>query len=230
MARFYFSSSYGGVSSSNFSSLNLADHVGDRAEDVARNREIVRGLLGLRSLHFMNQVHGSAYEVITESSRSTPTCDALITSERSIGLAVMTADCIPVLIDGGNSVAAVHVGRRGLQGGVITETVRAMQALGSVEFKAILGPAICGKCYEVDQEMFEEISTQLPATSTPITPMTPSRSSKSHTLDLPAGAVEELSTLGISAKIHHICTLENVDFFSYRRSSVTGRIAGVISL
>ncbi len=221
MARFYFSSIYGGVSTEAYAALNLGDHVGDSPIHVSENRDVLARQLGLKSISFMNQVHGSAVVQVDSTTKQIPTCDAIVTTEKSLGLAVLTADCIPLLIDGENCIAAIHVGRRGLVSGVITESIAVLKNLGATRFKAVLGPSICGKCYEVDLTMYDEISSQLPSTST---------SREVHSLDLPSGAIDELTKLGVATKVHHICTMESPDYFSYRRSGIAGRMAGVISL
>jgi YfiH family protein len=181
----------------------------------------VKSLLGLSQLNFMNQVHGVEIVEVGAGSFDVPTCDALITTERGVGLAVLTADGIPLLINGGSVIAAVHVGRKGLIGGIISKTVSRMRDLGASSFVANLGPAICSQCYEVTPDMYSEITLSHPATAT---------HPALHSLDLPGGAKAELLDLGATICTHEVCTRENLDYFSYRRENITGRIAGVISL
>jgi len=221
MARTFFSSIHGGESTTPFATLNLGDHVGDVQEAVDRNRQRVRELLGLRELIFMNQVHGCEVVEIGDEIDAVPTCDALVTRRKGVGLAVLTADCIPLLIDGGEVVAAVHVGRKGLITGVISETIKLMRQLGARSFEAKVGPSICGDCYEVSPEMYREISAAFPATAT---------DASRHCLNLGSGAVAQLQEQGVRVNALDICTLESQDFFSYRRDEITGRMAGIISL
>ena len=221
MARTFFTSVHGGYSAKPFASLNLGDQVGDNQTTVKRNRQQVQDFLGLKKLIFMNQVHGSEVIEVVNDCETIPTCDALITRNKGVGLAVLTADCIPLLIDGGDVVAAVHVGRKGLIAGVISETIKRMQQSGALSFEAKLGPSICGDCYEVSPEMYREVSQDFPATST---------DENRHCLDLGSGAIAQLQELGVRASTLDICTLESQDYFSYRRDGVTGRIAGIISL
>jgi polyphenol oxidase len=107
-----FTNRHGGVSQGVYSSLNLGDHVGDDAADVLRNREVVSAIHG--PVQFMNQVHGNRIAIIEEITDEAPTADALVTGIPGITLAVMVADCIPLLLTSKEAVAAVHVGRRGL--------------------------------------------------------------------------------------------------------------------
>jgi len=100
-----------GASLAPYESLNLAQHVGDDAQTVARNRELLRKITG--PVQFMNQVHGDDV-VEVKTLIDDPTCDALITTVPGIALAVMVADCIPLLLSSSGVVGAVHVGRRGL--------------------------------------------------------------------------------------------------------------------
>ena len=122
--------------------------MGDSAETVARNRELLSKITG--PIQFMNQVHGD--EVVeVKSIGDDPTCDALITRAPGIALAVMVADCIPLLLSASTVIGAVHVGRRGLMNSVAVKAVDAMRNLGADQIHAQLGPSICGRCYEVPQ-------------------------------------------------------------------------------
>jgi len=107
-----FTNRHGGVSQGVYSSLNLGDHVGDIAADVSRNRGVLTALHG--PMQFMDQVHGNRVAVIEKVTDLAPTADALVTGISGITLAVMVADCIPLLLTSKQAVSAVHVGRRGL--------------------------------------------------------------------------------------------------------------------
>ena len=154
----FFTDRLGGYSQGDFSSLNLALHVDDDPSLVIRNREVISDQFG--PTMYMNQVHGNVVEEVTNANQSTPTCDALVTTVPGITLAVMTADCIPLLLSSENVVAAVHVGRRGLVNGVARITVEKMRELGAGAITGKLGPSICGTCYEVDQKTFDEVIDQ----------------------------------------------------------------------
>ena len=209
-----------GASLAPYESLNLAQHVGDSAETVARNRELLSKITG--PIQFMNQVHGD--EVVeVKSIGDDPTCDALITRAPGIALAVMVADCIPLLLSASTVIGAVHVGRRGLMNSVAVKAVDAMRKLGADQIHAQLGPSICGRCYEVPQELADEVVAKHPAASSLTNNLTPA-------LDLPRALIADLVASGVTYEASTICTLENDEYFSYRRHNITGRNAGVVWL
>lgn len=217
-----FTDRHGGNSQGLYSSLNLGDHVGDDPTDVARNRESIEALHG--PVQFMSQVHGDRIAIIEAKSEQAPTADALVTGIPGITLAVMVADCIPLILTSREVVAAVHVGRRGLINQVANKTIEVMREMGGSEISATIGPAICGSCYEVSQDVHQEVVS--------LYPLADSRtSSGSLALDLPralAGALES-SGVTINPMIGR-CTVEDKDLFSYRRDGVTGRQAGLVRL
>ena len=137
-----FTNRHGGVSQGVYSSLNLGDHVGDDVADVLRNREAVSAIHG--PVQFMSQVHGNRIAIIEEITDEAPTADALVTGIPGITLAVMVADCIPLLLTSKEAVAAVHVGRRGLVNSVAIKTIELMREMGAQDISATIGPAICG--------------------------------------------------------------------------------------
>ena len=194
--------------------------MGDSAETVARNRELVSKITG--PIQFMNQVHGDEVAEV-KSIGEDPTCDALITRAPGIALAVMVADCIPLLLSSSTVIGAVHVGRRGLMNSVAVKAVDAMRKLGADQIHAQLGPSICGRCYEVPQELADEVVAQHPAASSLTNNLTPA-------LDLPRALIADLVASGVTYEASAICTLENDEYFSYRRHNITGRNAGVVWL
>ncbi len=216
-----FTNRIGGVSHSPYAENNLALHVGDLAYAVDKNRAHLAELLG--PVQYMNQFHGDTVAVVDGISIHEPNADALVTAESGITLGVLIADCIPLLLwdEVEHVIAAVHVGRRGLLNGIATKTVTVMNSLGAERIQALLGPSICGKCYEVSHEIYDEVVS--------VYPLARSTTSKGTTsLDLPAALVGELTALGLKVSRVPNCTLENQNFFSYRRDGVTGRQAGLI--
>jgi len=212
----------GGVSQGAFASFNLGDHVNDAPSDVQANREILQSKYG--AVQFMNQVHGSRIAIIESVTDEVPTADALVTGISGITLAVMVADCIPLLLISPEAVAAVHVGRRGLVNGVAIRTIDLMREMGATQIRAELGPAICGSCYEVSPEVADEVLSLHPLALAQTPAGTPS-------LDLPKALKASLSSAGISEIMDsQICTVESPDHFSYRRDGVTGRQVGLVSL
>ncbi len=200
-----------------YDSLNFGFHVGDDPAAVAANR----ALLG--TTQFMNQVHGNDVVVIDQVLEHEPTCDALITTTAGVSLAVMVADCIPLLLISEKAVAAVHVGRAGLVNKVAIKTLEQMRVLGAIDIHAILGPSICGRCYEVPLQMQQEVVATHPASLSITSKGTPA-------LDLPAGLIAELIAQGLTYEASPICTQEDPLYYSHRRDNPTGRFAGVVSL
>ena len=180
-----------------------------------------RGKLG--NIQFMNQVHGNEVVVIDQLLDQDPTCDALITSTHGISLAVMVADCIPLLLVSKSVVAAVHVGRAGLLNKVAMRALQSMKNLGAKDIHAVLGPSICGKCYEVPAQLQQEVISQHPHAFSTTRHNTPA-------LDLPAALIADLVTEGITYEASLICTMEDQLYYSHRRENPTGRFAGVVSL
>jgi YfiH family protein len=204
---------------------NLALHVGDDAGAVHRRRARLEHAAGVapRRFQYMNQVHGNEVSLVVEPAPPAPTADALV----SLGqpLAVMVADCIPLVLVGdgasGPVLAAVHAGRPGLFSGVIPAAVEEMRASGATDIRAWLGPSVCGSCYEVPAELRDEVAAVLPSTRSTTSWGTPA-------LDLPAGAASQLHALGVPIEYRGPCTLENESLFSYRRDSRSGRFAGLV--
>ena len=219
--KYRFTNRTGGASTGAFASANLGFHVGDNPDHVAENR--ARLVRDFGPVAFMKQVHGDRVAVVEDISDVDPTADALVTGIQGITLAVQVADCIPLLLHSPQAVAAVHVGRKGLVNGVALAALEVMREMGSSEITAIIGPSICGPCYEVSQEIHDEVVALHPA-AVAVTPQgTPA-------LDLPAALRAVLESAGIPILDESRCTLENTDLYSYRRDGITGRQAGIISL
>jgi polyphenol oxidase len=135
----------------------------------------------------------------------------------------MVADCIPLLLTSSTVVGAVHVGRRGLMNSVAIKALEAMRKLGAGQIHAQLGASICGRCYEVPQELADEVIAKHPVASSLTNNLTPA-------LDLPRALIADLLAMGVTYEASPICTLENDEYFSYRRHNITGRNAGVVWL
>jgi YfiH family protein len=200
-----------------YESLNFGFHVGDEIAAVTSNR------LTLGNAQFMNQVHGNEVVVINHVLEQEPTCDAMITTTAGVSLVVMVADCIPLLLISKEAVAAVHVGRAGLINKVAIKALKEMRELGALDIHAILGPSICGKCYEVPEKMQLDVVADHPEALSTTRNGTPA-------LDLPAALIADLVAQGLSYEASPICTMEDPLYYSYRRDNRTGRFAGVVSL
>ena len=217
----FFTDRSGGSSVAPYESFNLALHVGDNPLVVAENRAKLSRSFG--DVQFMNQIHGDSFTVIDKVSEIDPTCDALITMTPGLPIAVLVADCIPLLLSSSTVVAAVHVGRKGLVNSIAGKVVREMRRLGASSIHAQLGPSICGRCYEVSAEMADEVLRYHPAAFEPTRESNPG-------LDLPKALIADLMVESITYEASTICTLEDRLHFSYRREKITGRSAGVIWL
>ena len=210
---------------------NLALHVGDDPERVAANRIALAQSLGIsyQQLFFMNQVHGTTIVEIDKSVApgSIFECDGLITQLPDVGLAVLVADCAPLLLMGSRKVAAIHVGWRGLFGGIVEKAVALMDG---ESFTALIGPTICGNCYEISDDLAERAQSQgfVVGHSTRSTFNNEDRS----TLDIPRSILSIINGLVPDqvkeATWNGVCTFESHEHFSYRREQVTGRQAGVV--
>lgn len=218
---YFFTDRHGGLSHGDFASFNLANHVGDNPESVVANRKLLSDRVG--PVAFMSQVHGDTIVEVREPLIKTPTADALVTDNPNLALAVMVADCIPLLLRSAKLVAAVHVGRAGLLNSIALKTVSRMRELGADSISAIVGPSICGTCYEVPEELHDLVSE--------VHPIASSRTSKgTFALDLPAALKVALETVEVAVESKEICTFEDENYFSYRRNRVTGRQVGLIKL
>lgn len=214
---------------------NVGLHVGDDPDEVRRRRHALERDLGVAdgALVFLEQVHGVAVaDADGLDPGQTPTADAAV-SATGRAMAVMVADCVPVLLVGTNPqrpelcvTAVAHAGRKGLLGGILQATVAAMRDRGAGDLQALVGPCVCGGCYEVPAAMAAESEALLPGVQAQTTWGTPS-------LDLPHAAVALLASMGVAATRAEAaggsaCTLENETLSSHRRDPASGRIAGVI--
>nr|WP_106968933.1 peptidoglycan editing factor PgeF [Streptomyces monomycini] len=232
-AHFASTDRWGGVSAAPYAELNLGGAVGDDPGAVRTNRERAAKALGLdpASVVWMNQVHGRDVAVVDGPWRDgseIPCVDAVVTARRGLALAVLTADCTPVLLADpvAGVTGAAHAGRPGLVAGVVPATVEAMTALGADPSRIVArtGPAVCGRCYEVPEAMRAEVAAVVPEAWATTSWGTPA-------VDMAAGVRAQLAACGVQMGEHsHICTLESADHFSYRRDRVTGRLASYVWL
>ena len=221
----------GGRSRSPYDSFNLGDHVGDDPADVAANRSRAARELGVPEdrLVWMQQVHGTGVAVVDgPQGGPVPGTDALVTATRGLVLCVLVADCVPVLLADHETgvVAAVHAGREGVRQGVLPAALSAMASLGARarHVTALLGPAVCGACYEVPEQMQADVARAAPSAAVRTRAGTPG-------LDLRAGVEEILRRAGIPEVVQDPrCTVEDPQLFSHRRDGVTGRQAGIVWL
>jgi len=230
----------GGVSAPPYDSLNLSAGSGDSEDAVARNRGLVAAACGLAParIAWMRQVHGADVGRVGDPAAPGPgraaapgpaqARDASFTSVRGLALGVLSADCPGVLLADPEAglIGAAHSGRPGTALGVVPALVRAMAGAGAdpARMRAIIGPGICGGCYEVPGEMRDEIAAAVPGSSCVTRAGTPG-------LDLRSGLAAQLAAAGVrQVRIDARCTAEDRDLYSYRRDGRTGRFAGLVWL
>lgn len=177
---------------------------------------------------WMRQIHS---DIITEvdvsnaSNENSVTADAVISGDR-IALAVQVADCVPVLLKDRkrNIVAAVHAGRAGVEKAIVAKTVSRMVDMGcsARDIVAAIGPSICGSCYEVSRDLFDEVVSKRPEVAAETSWGTPA-------LNNVAGVVKDLVGSGVEEILYDCaCTLESADLNSYRRNPKCGRQVGLV--
>jgi YfiH family protein len=217
----------GGVSAGAFDSLNLGGHVGDDLDAVEENRDRVAKSVGVQRDHllFMQQCHGSDVVVVDGAwgSEGPPPADGLVTAAPGLALAVLVADCTPVLLadPAVGVVGAVHAGRPGMLSGIVENAVRQMRGLGARDIRAVVGPSVCGRCYEVPLEMR--------AAAAEVSPESSARSwSGTPAIDVATGVVAQLVANDVDVQWVPGCAREDERLFSYRRDGRTGRFAGVV--
>jgi YfiH family protein len=223
-----FTSAGGGSSVGDFASLNLGGHVGDDPVAVESNRALVAAAFDVDRDHllFMRQSHGCEIALVGGPWQGElPAADALVTTSTDVALAVLVADCTPVLLvdrDGGVA-AAVHAGRPGMMQGIVGRAVDAMTDLGARSITAVVGPSVCGRCYEVPEAMRAQAAKISPVAAAISWQGTPA-------IDVAAGVVEQLRARSVAVQWIWGCTRESEALFSYRRRHRTGRFAGVVRL
>lgn len=216
-----------GASLGDYAAFNLALHVGDDAAQVKANREYLEQQLGCRT-QWLDQVHGNLVVELPQHE-STPIADASISRERGLACAILTADCLPVLFASKNAdcVAAAHAGWRSLAGGVLENTVQAMDCVPE-QIVAWLGPAIGQCCFEIGGEVREAFIAQHSAA---ITAFIPAQRSGHWYADLYQLARLRLAAVGVhEVSGGGLCTKCDNRFYSYRRQPNTGRFASLIWL
>jgi purine-nucleoside/S-methyl-5'-thioadenosine phosphorylase / adenosine deaminase len=230
-AHFAFTDRWGGVSAVPYESLNLGGRVGDDPAHVRENRSRAAVSLGLdpHDVVWMHQVHGRDVALVDRPfADEAPPVDGIVTQRPALALAVLTADCTPVLLaDPVARVAgAAHAGRPGLVAGVVPAVIEKMRERGAVPERIVArtGPAVCGRCYEVPEEMRDAVASAVPEAYGTTSWGTPS-------VDVAAGVRAQLEGSGVTTlEQSDVCTMESSDHFSYRREKTTGRLASYVWL
>ena len=214
-----------GLSQPPFDDFNLGSRCGDDAGTVQRNRAALVEHFALPAPpRWLRQVHGDA--VAIEPADDEPEADASVTRTPGVVLAILTADCLPVVLAArdGSEVAVAHAGWRGLAGGVLESTVAAMTT-SPADVVAWLGPAAGPDAYEIGQEVFDAFVPGHPPSESAFAATRPGH----WRVDLYALARQRLLAAGVGAvRGGGLCTISEKDrFFSHRRDQRTGRMATI---
>lgn len=230
--KLFFTTRQGGFSSFPYAQLNLAFHVGDRPETVTKNWQKLAVKLNfhLEKTFLVEQVHGSKIKVVTAKTVSWPsraaTADGLVTNELGFTLAILTADCVPIIFADIKTkrVAVVHAGWRGTYEEIALKCLQKLEQLGSKkkDIYAYLGPAIGGCCYQVPIERYLLFCQKFNFTN------------KEKRLDLAKVNYKLLTNFGLKKEqicLAKLCTACNKEmFYSYRQQKTTGRQAAIVGI
>ena len=212
----------GGVSQGDFASLNAAREKGDDQEHVRENRRRIAESLGfdVRKLITVRQVHSADVLVVDRPFEGdVPEADALITSTPGLLIAVLTADCVPVLLSTqeGDMVAVIHAGWRGAVGGILVRTIEKMKSKGAKQIVAASGPCIWQDSYEVSQAFYDNLPHA-------VSYFKPGNRPHHWQFDLPGYVMGRLQAVGIIAIVPSLGnTYTDANrFFSFRRKTILG--------
>lgn len=224
-----------GISPAPFDQFNLGNrHAadGDTPANVEHNRQLLQQGLALPSApHWLRQVHSSTvlrFMAPPQAGASEPVADAAVTSARGVVLAILTADCLPVVFAAadGSEVGAAHAGWRGLADGMLEHTVAAMTT-APAQLRAWLGPAAGPQDYEIGEEVYHAFVGHDPAAAAAFV-----ATREGHwKVDLFGLARQRLLGAGLDrANIHGgtVSTMADPDLYSHRRDRRTGRMATLV--
>lgn len=225
----------GGVSSGVFASLNCGRGSSDQADAVSVNRDRVASAMGA-PLAGVHQVHSVDVVTITDPAQdcSAVKADALVTAKRGVALSVLTADCMPVLFADARAgvIGAAHAGWKGALNGVLAATVRAMRLVGAQDIRAVIGPCISQRAYEVGEDFMDDFLAE----NADYQRFFAGGPNGRPMFDLPGFGLARLRALGVEAAWCGHCTYgDEARFFSYRRTTHRaeadyGRLISAIAL
>lgn len=216
------------TASSKFGDFNLALHVGDDKESVLANRQCLAQLLPKnKKIQWLEQVHGNSVHHVKEWHAKPVKADASFTTNKNIALAIMTADCLPILLSDqhGNEIAAIHGGWRPLANNIIRNTVSHFSSQPE-QINAWLGPCIGKQTFEVGKDVVNKFIALDKSYTTAFQAV----NTEKYIGNLHQIAVLQLKALGI-AKFYFKadCTYSNThEYYSFRAEGQTGRMASII--
>jgi YfiH family protein len=233
----------------NFSAFNLGLHVKDQKNQVVNNRDTLRDVLSIQAnalaneqqfnIQWLDQVHGNRVIYLNQDNGYSDTAkegDAIITREKGVALAIMTADCLPILLSAndGSEIAAIHGGWRPLSKNIIEKTLQQMLTPND-KISVWLGPCIGKKVFEVGQEVrslfIQQSNAFKHAFSLISSEQVKEKKTEKYLADLSLIAQLQLRSLGIKniTSLEHCTYSMNNDYYSFRRENKTGRMASVIA-
>lgn len=216
-----------GVSAPPFDTFNLGKGVPDEEAAVEENRRAAAARYGFDHTRvvWMEQVHSADVAVATEPGGA-GRVDAVVTARDDLVLAALSADCLPIVAadPGAGVIGAAHSGRVGtikrVAPALVEEMVRQGADLGRI--RVVLGPSICGRCYEVPAHMRDELAAHTPEGASTTREGTPA-------VDMRAAVEAQLRAAGVGhVRADGRCTYESADLFSHRRQAPTGRLASYV--
>lgn len=214
----------GGVSLVPYNAFNLAYHVQDDPQAVAQNRQLLSQVMGQNSIVWLDQRHTSDCVYVDQLPDQPLVADALWTDQPGLALAVMSADCLPILLTNGERVCAIHAGWRGLLDGIIENTL-AQCVSRPAQWQVWIGPAISAAFFEVGAEVRQAFISKFPTFACYFQPQ------GDKWLANLAGMAEQILRLQGIANVTQsgLCSYaDSKRFYSYRRDGQTGRMASLI--
>lgn len=213
-----------------YENFNLGLHVGDCANKVKHNRRCLQKLFPSKTrIQWLEQVHGNTVAEISRVSKETIIADAMVTREKNIALAIMTADCLPILLmsKNGDEIAAIHGGWRSLVAQIIANTIKIMHT-DADDIYAWLGPCIGKEAFEVGGEVEKIFVAQKSTFSQAFI----KQDNGKYIASLHKIATLQLNDLGIKciSSLSECTYSQSEKYYSYRKNTITGRMAAVISL
>lgn len=211
-----------GFSIGNYRDLNVATHVGDSLSAVQKNRNHIAAMMDVspESIFWPELTHSTTSLQIMEKKQSVKPADIIYTTNPEIVLATMSADCVPLIAISHKEpfTLTAHIGWKGAAANIAHEIVAIFESQDLTEVEIILGPAICGACYQVPHDRLQQVEEALPG------------SHQKGGLDLRAGLSRFFEERGFRVEMLGPCTYETDKLFSFRRNHDTGRQAAVVKI
>ena len=218
---FFISTNQTGHSKGKYKHANFSKRVGDDAKYVDSNFVNLKNQLDIKDITLMNQTHSNIILRAREKGGILD-CDAMYTENKNVACAVLTADCIPILITekSGNVIGCIHAGWRGLKSRIIENFFSKINTVHLSDFRVLLGPCISQSNYEVNDEIISHFSNYSKRFE--------KNNSGNYYMDLRLIAYDILTELGITDVTISKCCTYNDDFYSYRKDKITGRFISLI--